>query len=50
MPDENSYDKDCLEIVKKSYRDYVCQGASSTNPRVRLATPIPVTGDPDPIG
>ena len=37
-----------LEEVKINYREYVCDGASSTNPRVRLAAPIPTRPDPAP--
>ena len=49
MPDENAYDKSCLEAVLVGHRDYVCNGASSTNPRIRLAVQAPVNHDPSPI-
>ena len=49
MPDEMAYDKKCLEIVKVGYRDYVCEGASSTNPRIRMALPMPKNYDPAPM-
>ena len=48
MPDDKAYDPKCVELVSKSYRDYVCEGASSTNPKVRLAVSIPSLPDPAP--
>ena len=49
MQDDKAYDDKCVEAINRSYRDYVCEGSSSTNPRVRMATHMPSRPDPAPI-
>ena len=49
MSDDKAYDPSCLEEVKANGREYVCDGASTTNPRVRVAVPIPTRPDPEPV-
>ena len=50
LQDDLAYDKQCLEDVNVGYREYVCKGASSTNPRVRWAAPMAENKDPMPLG
>ena len=50
LQDDLAYDKQCLEDVNVGYREYVCKGASSTNPRVRWAAPMAENKDPMPFG
>ena len=48
--DDQAYDEQILEVAELKYREYVCQGAKSTNPRVRFAEVPRSNPNPEPIG
>ena len=45
MPDDVAYDKECLEIVKTGYREFVLKGASSKVTATRVSDPLPKNPD-----
>ena len=49
LQDDLAYDKACLDEINVGYRDFVCKGAMSENPRVRMAVPMPENRDQAPI-
>ena len=49
IAEDLAYDQACLEGIKVAYRDYVCRGAMSDNPRVKMAVPMPEMRDQAPI-
>ena len=46
MPDDVAYDAACLDTVKIGYREYVCEGATSTMPMIRPSDPLPRNANP----
>ena len=49
VPDDQAYDRACLEVMKTTYYQYLKDGASSTTGRCRYADPMPKNPDPRPI-
>lgn len=47
MTEDVAYDKACLEAIKTGYREFVCDGASSSAPITRASDPLPRNIHPD---
>ena len=50
MTDDLAYDASCIEEVGVTYSEYICDGATTTNPRVRFASPAQPNPNPMSVG